>query len=213
VIDRLALFANRAAAQARHDFRHRQFVVHRGTWRGILLFHQLAEGLGLPQRTREPVQYESALAMQAAAALSHHFPDRRVRHQIATAHVVQCRRHRRCLLAGLSASGGANISGGQMTSAEALVQQLRLRALSHSGCSEQHQPQAQGCDLRKRGALARMDLAAKRLDHFNFVSSSGLCPESAAIRNSRNISNDGKVAPRCKVFYEEGSELWQYSDW
>lgn len=58
-----------------------------------------------------------------------------------------------------------------------------------------------------------MDLAAKRFDHFYFVSLSGPCPESAAIRNSRNISNVGKVAPRCKVFYEEGSELWQYSDW
>jgi hypothetical protein len=32
-----------------------------------------------------------------------------------------------------------------MTSAEALVQQLRLRALAHSGRSEQHQPQAKGC--------------------------------------------------------------------
>jgi hypothetical protein len=31
VKDRLALFANPAAAQARHDFRHRQFVVHHGT--------------------------------------------------------------------------------------------------------------------------------------------------------------------------------------
>ena len=79
-----------------------------------------------------------------------------------------------------------------MTSAEALFQQLRLRALSHSGRSEQqHRVATSGSvELFADGPCSQ---AARSFLFCEFIGAFAL--------------------NRPQFETEEGSELWQYSDW
>ena len=129
------------AAQPSHDFLQRQFVIHHRREGEVLRFHVLLERLGLHQRTRKTIQQKAATAADTAAPFADHLPHRQVRNQRAAPHVLDGRSHCRRLIAIASAPGGAeDVASGKMASAQALMQQIGLRALAHTRRAQQHQP-------------------------------------------------------------------------
>src|SRR4029078_12088151 len=87
-----------AAAQPRHNFTHRKFVIHYRGKSESFIFHELFKRLRLRKRARKAIKDESATAVQTPAALAHHFPNSGVRHKIATPHVFLRGSHCRTLI-------------------------------------------------------------------------------------------------------------------
>ena len=103
-----------------------------------MALQQLVQGLRLGHRARKAVQQEPARATQAAQAFAHHIKHRLIRHEVAAAHEVQGAVHGRGQILLAAAFGGAkDIARGKMTGAEALADQVGLRAFAHAGRAQQ----------------------------------------------------------------------------
>jgi len=139
--DSFALFASTAAAETRHDFVERQFVIDDSGERKRFILHQSHQGFGLVQCAREAIQDKAASATQAAAALQYHFQNNLVGYQITPAHIFKRSPHGGADATFAFPCGGTkDVSSGEMAGAKAMVQQFRLGPLSDAGSAEQNQP-------------------------------------------------------------------------
>jgi hypothetical protein len=137
-----ALFAGAPSPKPRDNLAGRQFIIDDRGERDAFRIRQFLQGLGLADRSRETIENEAALATQAILALSNHFPNDRVWHQLAPAHILPRLPHGWGLIAVRPAGGAAeNVSSRQMASSQLLVQEISLRPLTDSGCAKQNQPQ------------------------------------------------------------------------
>ena len=154
VEDGFATGAGAASAQARNDFRNGEFVVDDGVEREIFGAEELTEGFGLDKRAGKAIEKEAAGTAEAAGAFADHFPDGRVRDEFAPAHVVERGDHGGRGGAILAGGGGAeDVAAGEMAGAEALMEELGLRAFADAGSAEENEPPARDDGRGTRGAM------------------------------------------------------------
>jgi len=89
VEDGFATNASAASAEARDDFRNREFVVDDGVEREIFGAEELTERFSLDKRAGKAVEEEAAGTAEAAGPFANHFPDGRVWDEFAAAHVIE----------------------------------------------------------------------------------------------------------------------------
>ncbi len=151
MINRFALLARAAATQAFNNFTQRQFVIHDRIQPKPLVLHQLLQRFGLHDRAREAIEDEAAAALQAGFPLAHHFPHAGVGDQLAAAHEIKGGAHGWTGIAIRLTGRAKDISGGEVTSAEGLSQQVGLRAFADSGRTQQNEAPG-ACSKRRQWA-------------------------------------------------------------
>jgi len=184
VEDGFAAGAGAASAEARDDFRNGEFVVDDGVEREIFGAKELAKRFGLIKRAGKTVEKKAAGTAEAAGAFANHFPDGRVRDEFAASHVVERGGHGGRGGAVFAGGGGAeDVAGGEMAGAEALMEELGLRAFADAGSAEENESPA-GDDGRGSGRA----LGGRALEPGGAVGLGGHGSLGAAVVSERGSS-------------------------
>ena len=150
-----ALVASAASAEAVDNLVDGQLIIHHCTERHLLGFEQVFQRLGLGESAGKSVEDEAATD-EAAAALTHHFPDGGIGYEFTVTHELKRSFHRRGLIAIESFAGGAkDVPGRKMAGSKTFGEKLSLRAFADAGRSEQNEAPRSGVVDRNRGALYR----------------------------------------------------------
>ncbi len=137
VVDRFAMRAGAAAAEAGDDFVDGEFVIEDAVEFHTEVAEHFLEGFGLAYGSGEAIEEESAFAAEAAEAFADHIEDRGIGDEFATFHVIDGFIHGcRAFIRGEAAGGAEDIAGGEVAGAESVGDEFGLGAFTDSGCAE-----------------------------------------------------------------------------
>ena len=163
MVDRFAICAGPASAQALHNLFKWKFIVHYHTQRQAIAEHEFLQGLGLGQSSK-PSRMNPPRQRRQGATFADPFPYRRIRHERATPHVIKGDHRGRRLGACCAGCSPKHVASRQMACAETLMKQISLRSLAYSRCAQENQGFATSGCVQK----GKTDLRARRRVHSGF---------------------------------------------
>ena len=127
--------------------------------------------MGLTQGARKSVKDKTTAAVQAAAALPHHLPHGRVRHEIATAHIFEgCALGGAQVALGAAFRGAKNVASGKVAGTETPVEQVSLGTFAHAWSAKKDEPPRARRGFRLRFAPGSRPLQPNGTVGFGFRS-------------------------------------------